>query len=437
MIEVRDHRTERLNRARITLELKRSLRSGIIVALSLIAGAYIALRIADDIGSNVGVSTQSVSFLVSNASDVVAQSDEVRFLGIPAGRISSVEMTPRGPLITASFNSQYGHIYRNARAVIRPNTALEDMYLDIVYPGTKSSGLAGTAKPLPADQTDTSVNVDDVLNVFGADTRASLRTLLDNLGNGLADRGASLREGFVDAVPFIEVAGRLSAQLAERAPLVRQLVHNAAVLTDDLGQNQASLRQLITSGSATLTTLEDGSQNLNATLADLPPTLTDLKSSLSSVSGVVGTVDTAIKSLYPVANDLPTSLAAVRRLSASASPAVQALQTPVQRLVPLAQQLVPLSANLSTTVSRLLPQVPALSKLIGDLAGCRTGVQGFFEWNPSLAKYGDERGQSPRGNVALGAQSSGVLTDPFEQAESACTSGMPIGGSPATAASEH
>jgi hypothetical protein len=81
--------------------------------------------------------------------------------------------------------------------------------------------------------------------------------------------------------------------------------------------------------------------------------------------------------------------------------------------------------------------VPALSKLIADLAGCRTGVQGFFEWNPSLAKYGDERGQSPRGNVALGAQSSGVLTDPFEQAEPACTPGKPIGGSVVTPASEH
>jgi ABC-type transporter Mla subunit MlaD len=437
MIEVRDHRTERVNRARITLELKRALRSGIIVALSLVAGAYIALRIADDIGSNIGVSTQSVSFLVSNANDVVAQSDEVRFLGIPAGRISSVQMTARGPEITASFDSQYGHIYRNARAVIRPNTALEDMYLDIVNPGTKSAGLAGTAAPLPAGQTDTSVNLDDVLDVFRADTRTSLRTMLSNLGNGLADRGASLREGFVDAVPFVEVAGRLSEQLAERAPLVRDLVHNAAVLTNDLGQNQASLRQLISSGSSVLTTLENGSANLNSTLAELPPTLTDLKSSLSSVSGVVGKVDTAVKSLYPVADDLPTSLSAVRELSASASPAVHALQTPVQRLVPLAQQLVPLSANLSTTISRLLPEVPALSKLIADLAGCRTGVQGFFEWNPSLAKYGDERGQSPRGNVALGAQSSGVLTDPFEQAEQACTSGKPIGGSVVTTASEH
>jgi ABC-type transporter Mla subunit MlaD len=437
MIDVRDYRTERMNRARLSLEIKRALRAGIWVAASLIVAGLIVVQIASNLGSSIGGSSQSVSFMVSNANDVVAQSDEVRFLGIPAGRIQSVRMTAAGPEITASFDSQYGEIYRNAQAVVRPNTALEDMYLDIVDPGTKSAGLAGTAHPLPAAQTDTSVNVDDVLDTFNTDSRASLRALLDNLGNGLGDHGASLREGFVDAVPFIQVAGRLAGQLADRAPLVRQLVHNTSVLTSDLGHNQVSLERLISAGSATLTTLEDNSSNLGATLSDLPPTLTDLRSSLSSVSSVLGRVDTAVQSLYPVADQLPTSLAAVRALSASASPAVRALQTPVQRLVPLARYLVPLSSNLAATVSRLLPQVPALSKLVADLAGCRTGVQGFFEWNPSLAKYGDERGQSPRGNVAFGAQSSGVLTDPFEQAEQACTSGMPVGGAVATSASEH
>src|SRR6202043_2487144 len=117
----------------------------------------------------------------------------------------------------------------------------------------------------------------------------------------------------------------------------------------------------------------------------LPPTLSDLHTSLASVSGVLGDFNAAVKSLYPVANMLPTALGAVRRLSASASPAVRALQTPVQRLGPLARYLVPLSANLSVSVNRLLPQVPALDKATTDLAGCRTGVQGFFEWNPSLA----------------------------------------------------
>jgi ABC-type transporter Mla subunit MlaD len=311
------------------------------------------------------------------------------------------------------------------------------MYVDIVDPGTPSAGLASTAHPLPVTQTDTSVNLDDVLDTFNADARTSLRSLLDNMGNGLADRGASLREGFVEAVPFVRLAGRLSAELAHRAPLVRQLVHNAALLTSDLGQNQQTLRQLLSSGSTTLTTLADNAGPLNDTLAALPPTMSDLRSSLSSLSGVLPSVDSAVRSLGPVADRLPSSLRALRTLSAAASPAVRALQPPVGRLVPLAENLVPLSSNLNLSLTRLLPQVPVLNKATGDLAGCRTGVQGFFEWNPSLAKYGDERGQSPRGNVAAGAQSSGVLTDPFEQAEPACTGGTVVGGRLPTAADMH
>jgi virulence factor Mce-like protein len=437
MIDVRDYRTERMNRARLSLELKRAARSGIIVLASLIVGVLIALHIASNIGANPTTSSQTVAFAVSDANDVVAQSDEVRFLGIPAGRVGSVTMNGTQPVITASFDTQYGHIYRNALAVVRPNTALEDMYVDIVNPGTPSAGLATASHPLPVTQTDTSVNLDDVLDTFNTDARASLRSLLDNLGNGLADRGASLRQGFVDAVPFVRLAGRLSQELAQRAPLVRQLVHNAGVLTSDLGRNQQTLRQLIGSGSATLTTLEDNSTALGNTLAALPPTLTDLRSSLASLSGVLPPVDTAVRSLGPVADRLPSSLGALRELSASASPAVHALQAPVVQLVPLARYLVPLSANLSSAVRTLLPQVPVLNKATGDLAECRTGVQGFFEWNPSLAKYGDERGQSPRGNVAAGAQSSGVLTDPFEQAEPACTPGTVVGGRVPTAADMH
>jgi virulence factor Mce-like protein len=436
VIDVRESRTEHLNRARLSLELRRAARSGIWFLASLVAAGAILYVVLGNIGDTVGASTQTVSFHVHSANDVVAGSDEVRYLGIPVGRIGAVNMTRSGPVITASFNTEYGHIYRNARAVLEPNTALEDMYLDVVSPGTRAAGLAGTGHPLPAGQTDTSVNIDDVLDTFGANTRASLRTLLDNLGNGLADRGASLRQAFVQAVPFVQLAGRLSSQLAERAPLVRQLVHNAAVLTRYLGENQTALRRLIGSGSATLTALADSSSALSQTLAQLPPTLSDLRSSMQSVSGVVGSLDTAVRSLYPVADQLPGSLRAVRRLSSSASPAVRALQAPVQKLVPLARYLVPLASNLSATVDRLLPQMPALNKLSGDLAGCRAGVQGFFEWNPSLAKYGDQRGQSPRGNVAVGAQSSGVIGDPFEQAEPACTPGTAVNGVE-TAAAEH
>jgi virulence factor Mce-like protein len=437
VIEVRDHRSERFNRARLELEIKRAARPAVIVAIGIVAGLALAAFIGVHISRTLPSSTHTSRFAVADATGVAAGADEVRFKGIPAGTITSVKMVNGSPVITAEIQNKYGPIYRNAEAQLRPNTALQDMYLDIVDPGTSAAGKATASAPVPATQTATSVNVDDVLDVFAADQRTRLRTLLDQMGNGLRDRGASLREAFVELTPLLQTAGRISEQLAARAPMTKRLVHNAAVLTTELGRRQRQLNVLVRSGSATLTTLQAGAADLDATLRALPPTLSTMDSSFTAVRGVLGDVDTAVHSLYPVADNLPTSLAALRRVGASATPAVQALQTPVQRLVALAKPLVPLSAGLSTTVSALGPQVGAIDHVTKSTAACKKGVQGFFQWNPSIAKYGDDRGNAPRGNVAIGAQSSGVITDPFEFAPETCSPGKPVGGRVPTASDFH
>jgi hypothetical protein len=80
-----------------------------------------------------------------------------------------------------------------------------------------------------------------------------------------------------------------------------------------------------------------------------------------------------------------------------------------------------------------VPQIDTVDKVTKDLAGCKKGIQGFFQWNTSISKFGDARGPIPRGNVVLGAQSSSVVNDPNEYAPQACTPGKAIGGRPATA----
>jgi virulence factor Mce-like protein len=378
-----------------------------------------------------------VRFAVDDATGVVEGKNDVRYKGIPAGTITKVEMAGTQPVITVQLQKKYGRIYRDARASLRPNTALQDMYLDILDRGTPASGLAGTTDPVPAAQTDTAVNLSDVLNVFRADQRARMRALLDNLGNGLRDRGAPLRTAFTQAVPFLQVAGRVSRQLARRRPMTRRLVHNMAVLTTELGRRDKELRRLLHDGGTTLTTLKDGSRDLDATLAQLPPTLTAVDSSFTAVRGVLGDVNDAVASLQPVAGRLPGSLAALRRLNSSAAPAVRALQPPVRRLVPFAQSLRPLARSLSSAVNALRPQVDTVDLVTKRVAGCKRGIQGFFQWDASMSKYGDVRGPVPRGNVAAGAQSSGALTSPDEYAPQACTPGKPIGGRVPAPADKH
>jgi ABC-type transporter Mla subunit MlaD len=437
MIEVRNRRSERINRARLKLEVKRAARPAVVVVLGAILGLACAVYIGVHVSKTLLASTYELRFAVDDATGVVAGKDPVRYKGIPAGTITKIETVGTQPVLTVQIQKKYGRIYRDATAALRPNTALQDMYLDILDRGTASSGAATAAKPLPARQTSTSVNLADVLDVFRADERTRLRALLDNFGNGLRDRGAALRTAFAEAVPFLQVAGRVSAQIAARRPMTQRLVHNAAVLTTELGRRDTELRRLVREGSATLSTLQSGSGDLGATLRQLPPTMAAIDSSFAAVTGVLGDVDGAVKSLYPVADRLPDSLAAVRRLNTSAAPAVRALQTPVRRLVPFAQSLAPLARNLSRAVGALRPQVDTIDLVTKRVAGCKKGIQGFFQWDASMSKYGDVRGPVPRGNVVAGPQATGLLSSPDEYAPQACTPGKAIGGRVPTPADEH
>ncbi|HYF24284.1 MAG TPA: MlaD family protein [Baekduia sp.] len=437
MIDVRGRRAERLNRARVELELRRGLRPALVVLAFLALGLGIALYILTRVSPNALSGTTEVSFAVGDVTAIQPGINEVRFKGVPAGTIEQVEVRGDQPVLRVALRKEFGRIYRDARAQLRPNTALQDMYLDIVDRGRPAAGVADADEPLAEDRTDLPVSVSDVLNVFGAQERTRLATLLDELGNGMADRGRSLRQIFVTTTPFVQAAGRIARQLAGRRGQVRRLVHNTRLLTRELGVRERQLRTLLREGGATMQTLQHGSGDLGATLAELPPALAAIDTAFAATRGVLDDADGALRAAGPVAGRLPASLDALRRLSADLAPAVAALRRPVSDLLPLARILRPLSGDLEGAVRALAPEIDTVDKVTRDLAGCKTGVQGFFQWNASMAKFGDARGPIPRGNVVFGAQSSSLLNDPREYAPQACTPGRVIGGRVPTAKDKH
>jgi ABC-type transporter Mla subunit MlaD len=437
MIEVRDHLSGRITKARLQLELRRSVRPALVVLLGALVALAGAVYIASRVSRTLLTSTYEMRVAVNDATAVVPGINDVRFRGVPAGTITDVDAIGTQPVLTVKLQKKYGKIYRDARAALRPNTALQDMYLDVLDRGTPAAGQVEGDTPLSANQVDTAVSINDVLAVFNADTRTRLRTLLDELGNGLEDRGARLRTAFVELAPLLEVAGSISKQVAERRPLAKRLVHNTAVLTTELGRRDRELRRLVRDGSTTLSTLQSGARDLDATLLQLPRTLESTDASFTAVRGVLGDVDAAVRTLRPVARQLPGSLTALRRLAATAAPAVRALKRPIGELVPLAKAIVPVSADLSRAVGVLNPQIDTVDHLTKQLVNCKKGLQGFFQWDASMSKFGDTRGPVPRGNVVFGLQSSGVISDPNEYAPQACTPGQPIGGRLPTRKDEH
>ncbi|HYF24390.1 MAG TPA: MlaD family protein [Baekduia sp.] len=429
MSEVRDRLTHRVTAGRLKLEARRSIRHVVVllaaVAVSVVGLGAILARIAPSLVKD----TRTVAFQVDNARAVKPGLNEIRVKGIPAGRVSGVELVDGKPVITADIEKEFGPVFRNARAELRPNSALEDQFIDVVDRGTPSAGEARADEPLAPSQTRTPVGVDDVLSTFDGATRSRLRALLADLGAGLGGRGTQLASAFEAAVPLLREAGRLSDVLARRRGATRRLVHNTGVLTAELSRRDRQLRTLVREGAATLSATQAGAGDLDATLRALPPTIARLTSSFAATRAVLGDVDGAVRAIAPVAPRLERALTAARDLGEDAAPAVAALQQPVRRLVPFAGSLRPLSADLATAITRLRPQTDTLDALTKDLVACEKGVKGFFQWDASMTKYGDSRGQAPRGTLAAGIQTLG-LSSPEEAAYGGCTPGAPIGGRP-------
>lgn len=424
-------------RAQLLRELRRAARPGVTAIAVLALGATCLGFLVLKIDAPALVGSRDVAFAVATAGGVQPGVDEVRFKGIPAGQVTGVGMRGTQPVITVQLRSSYGPVYRNARAALRPNTPLQDMYLDILDPGTPSAGPATATHPVPADNTDTAVAISDVLDVFNGRVRARLTHLLDDLGNGLRDRGAQLRTAFIDAVPFVRAAGQITSELSANASLTKQLVHNASVMMTALADRQHQLRGLVSRGSGVMATFASRSSDIDATLRGLPPTLTSADSAFTALRGVLPTVDGALSGLEPVAQHLPSSLHTVTQLSDEVRPAVDALAHPVRRLVPLAQALNPVSTSLQGSATLLRPQVPPINRTVDDVAGCLPDLNGFFQWDSSMTKFADSRGVAPRGNVAFGLDSSGALKSPFEFAFKSCSPGTVVPGRLPLPSDEH
>ncbi len=433
MIEIRDRLTQRLTKTRVSLELRRSVSPMLVIVVGAVVAFGCAAYIVKNVAKGLYTPKQEISFVVDDASGVIGGGrQELRFKGIKAGAIDDIELRDKNTaVITAHLYKDFGPVYRDATITLRPVTALEDMTVDILDRGTESAGRATKDEPVLAENSDTSVVAEDVLNAFDPDVRTHMATVLRNLGGGLEGRGEALREAFVKVEPFVQVAARLTGQLQRNDRLTRQLIHDTGTLTDILGDRDAELTRLVQTGGATLRTLEAGSPDLAATLEQLPPTLSRVDSSFAALRTLLPTLDDAVEKLNPTAERLPAGLTAVRNLTKVAEPAVKDLQRPVQRLVPLSRSLRPLASGINLSALRLRPQVAAIDKATKILANCSVALQGFFQWTPSVAKFdGAVGGTTARGDFNASLDTLGSVSDPNVYAPESCTGTKPLGAEP-------
>jgi hypothetical protein len=143
-------------------------------------------------------------------------------------------------------------------------------------------------------------------------TRAYLRLLLGGAGQGLRDNTADLSSTLRRFAPTTRDLAKITSQLKERRGNIRRTVHNFQLLANALGDKDAQLTQLVDSTDAVFRAFASEDQNIQATLAQLPPTLTDTQVTLRKLTTLGNTLGPTLQALLPGARALGPSLAATR-----------------------------------------------------------------------------------------------------------------------------
>jgi virulence factor Mce-like protein len=411
---VRERISERLTRERLALEVHRA-RVPFALWLGLLAGAVLAfaLLLAELHLPAPWASTYNFQLAASDVTGV-QPGNEVRIAGVEAGHVTGVSLRGRAPVVAVSIDPSYAPLYRDARVEIRPNSPLEDMYVDIVSRGTREAGTLRDGGELAAAETQSPVQIGQVIDIFDSSVRPRVTATIDALGQGLGNHGVQLREALIELAPFLRAAQRFARETAIRQQQTRRLVHNFALLSAELATRTIELRGLVRDGATTMGRLASVEQPLGKLIDQLPPTLTVLPPAFAAVNGAAGQLEPAARSLLPVASALAPALAALERLSPTATTALSALDRSLPGLTRLLAATQPLASRLARSFALLRPQAPELNRTTAAITPCETAVRNFFQWTLSVSKLAlsGPRGDMQRGVALFGPQSLAGLISP-------------------------
>ena len=407
-------------RDRLILELKRSTVPAILFLVLILAGVYSAVYIVRNLaGDKPWVSYETYKVGFENVEGVAPGRHELRIAGVKAGSVSETNLENGRAVMTIKVEEKYAPLHTDAKVVIRPVTALEDMYVDVVSRGSKDKPVLGADEVLPETRTRSMVEVGRVLNVLDTDSRARLSSLIDQLGAGTKDNGRRMREGFAQLGPFLEAATELGDALNERKANTKRLVHNLGNITGVLATRDQQLAGFVDNGGTLLGELAQHDGTLAATISQLPGTLSNIQSTFANVRGTTTSLDAALKSLTPVSKSLPKGLDSLQAFSNEATPAVRSLRPSVKALRPLARELPKTSANGANALTPLIPQMAQFRNGTSLVKPCLPLIEALLNRVPSLTKYSGTQGSNgtipdarAQATVDFADVTQGLIRDP-------------------------
>lgn len=335
---------------------------------------------------------------------------DVRSAGVKVGVISKIKAEGDAARVEFEIKDDDFPIYKDAVVEVRTKTLVGENYLD-VKPGSPTAGKLPTGALLPLSQAKEAVQLDQILDSLGPETRKRVQQNLDELGPGLDDRGEDINRIWAAMRPTSEDGGTVLRVLNSRKRELAALIANTGEVMQAFGDREQQVRTLATQAKGAAVAAASRDNELRAAIRELGPTLSQAQSSVRRLGDfstrsapVLSDLADVSRDLEPVLVDLRPAVAATRTLFKDLPSALRAADPLLKQLTPFSKNLTPAIGALDRFLRQGGPAVQYLSPFADEIGG-------MFANNGSAFATKDAVGNKGRVHAILSASSVAVFND--------------------------
>ncbi|MGU3293210.1 MCE family protein [Williamsia sp. M5A3_1d] len=237
---------------------------------------------------------------------------EVTYLGVPVGRVGSLELRPDGVRVNLELDTDRPRVPASAQAVVANRSAIGEQYVDLRPARVGAPFLAAGAvisdTTVPTPIQDVLASAVDVTESVPID---DLRTVVTELGKAFDGNGENLRvlvdslaklsrsgnDNLAQTISLLRNGNTVLATQAEQSDAIGDWAKNLDSVTAQLATSDPDLRRLLTSGQTSATEL---SALIDRSGDDLTSVLRNLARDVGNVKGTffsIGPILTMLSSV--------------------------------------------------------------------------------------------------------------------------------------------
>ena len=249
----------------------------------------------------------------------LAEESDVRLSGVSVGKVKEIELSDEGDtkdlaVAVLEIDDSYAPLPEDTQAMLRQKTLLGETYVELT-PGGKDTDTIEEGGELPPAQVAESVQLDEIFRTFDPRTRAAFQTWMQQAAIAIQGRGADLSAAIANLEPLAEDANKLLRVLDTDEQALSQFVKNTGVVFSALSERQGQLQGLISNSGTVFATTAKRDEELRETFIALPTFLDESKATLTRLEEFSNDTNPLITQLRPSARELSGTLKQVARVS--------------------------------------------------------------------------------------------------------------------------